>query len=226
MSAPLSVVINCAGTGRRLGLGQTKALVEVLGRSIIEWQLDLLGDVEDVRVVVGYNASQVIDRVIALRRDAMIVFNHDYERTATGNSLLLAARHVHGDVVSLDGDLLIPPADFDRLLRSPASCLGVTETRTDDAVFAILDSHRASVVSFSRVITSAYEWTGLVKVPARYLSESEHPPSQPINVFELVAPLLPMPALCIDTCEIDTPNDYERAVEWMKARCLDGGWRR
>ena len=52
MSSVKSVVISCAGIGSRLGLGQTKALIKINGKSLIAWQLDLFKDVEDVRIVV------------------------------------------------------------------------------------------------------------------------------------------------------------------------------
>ena len=57
MQTAQSVVISCAGIGSRLGLGTTKALLEIEGRSLIAWQLDFFRDVEDVRVVVGYQAN-------------------------------------------------------------------------------------------------------------------------------------------------------------------------
>ena len=39
-----SVVISCAGIGSRLGLGLTKALVQINGNSLISWQLKLFKD--------------------------------------------------------------------------------------------------------------------------------------------------------------------------------------
>ena len=53
MQTAQSVVISCAGIGSRLGLGTTKALLEIEGRSLIALQLDFFRDVEDVRGVVG-----------------------------------------------------------------------------------------------------------------------------------------------------------------------------
>ena len=49
----LSIIICCAGMGTRLGIGTTKALINVYGKSLIERQLELTKDIDDVRVVVG-----------------------------------------------------------------------------------------------------------------------------------------------------------------------------
>ena len=57
----ITIIICCAGMGTRLGIGTTKALVNVFGKPLILRQLDLMKDIEDVRIVVGYQAEKVID---------------------------------------------------------------------------------------------------------------------------------------------------------------------
>ena len=57
--------MNCAGEGRRLGLGSTKALVSIHGEPLIAWHLRMLRHVRDVVVVVGYQAEAVVDAVRA-----------------------------------------------------------------------------------------------------------------------------------------------------------------
>ena len=54
MSFIKHAIISAAGMGTRLGLNTPKCLLKFNGVSIIEHQLDLLRDVEDVRVVVGF----------------------------------------------------------------------------------------------------------------------------------------------------------------------------
>ncbi len=77
MSSVKSVVISCAGVGSRLGLATTKALVDVGGISIIGRQLEMLRDVEDIRVVVGYQAQDVIIEARKYRNDIIFVYNHE-----------------------------------------------------------------------------------------------------------------------------------------------------
>ena len=76
MSSVKSVVISCAGIGSRLGLGLTKALVQINGRSLISWQLELFKDVEDIRIVIGFQANDIIEEVRKHRQDVIFIFNH------------------------------------------------------------------------------------------------------------------------------------------------------
>jgi len=227
MPPPFTVVLNCAGVGRRLGLGQTKALVNVLGRPLIHWQLDLLKEVSDIRVVVGYNAQNVIEAVLARRRNAIFIFNHSYDSTATGDSLVLAARHIDGDVLSLDGDLLIGPREIAVLYRSEQPVLGITPTLSEQAVFVEIESREGEFTAkgFSQVSRSPWEWTGLIRCPASELVRAAIIRGRgPHHVFQLVAPLLPIKAVVVDTREIDTPGDYMRAAAWLAKQTVGGNW--
>ena len=58
-----TVIISCAGMGKRLGLGIVKCLVDVDGKPLIIRNLELLDDCDDVRVVVGDQAERVIEVV-------------------------------------------------------------------------------------------------------------------------------------------------------------------
>ena len=72
MSISKTVVIGCAGIGSRLGLGQSKALINIHGKPLIHWQLELLAEVEDVRVVVGYQANEVIKTILEVRKMSLL----------------------------------------------------------------------------------------------------------------------------------------------------------
>ncbi len=117
MSSIKSVVISCAGIGSRLGLATTKALVEIDGLTVIARQLQALENVEDLRIVVGYQAGDVIAEVRRCRPDAIFVYNHDYFSTKTGASFYLGARHGNDYAIELDGDLLVNPDDMRMLLE-------------------------------------------------------------------------------------------------------------
>jgi choline kinase len=216
MRASVRVVINCAGEGRRLGLGSTKALVSVMGEPLIAWHLRMLRHVDDVVVVVGYQAEQVIEAVRPLRPDAIFAFNHDYATTGTAASLAKGCRGATGDVISLDGDLLVHPEDFDDFLRAPRPCLGVAPATTTHAVHArvVGENGSTAVVGFNEV-GDGLEWTGLLRVPGALVEEAEAGHATRGHVFEMLAPHLPMQALHVRAREIDTPADYDRALEWL-----------
>src|SRR4051812_44980275 len=92
MSIIKHAVITAAGIGSRLGMNLPKCLVAVAGKSIIDYQLALLKEVEDIRIVVGFMQEQVIEHVKALRPDAIFVCNHQYASTTTLQSLFLGAK--------------------------------------------------------------------------------------------------------------------------------------
>ncbi len=50
-----AVIIGCAGMGNRLGLGMTKALVEVDGNPLIIRHLEQLDDEEDIHNMPDYS---------------------------------------------------------------------------------------------------------------------------------------------------------------------------
>ena len=117
MQVSRTVIISCAGMGNRLGLGTTKALVEVEGKPLIMHHLEKLKDESDIRVVVGYQAEKVINVVRKYRKDVVFVFNHNYRETGTGASVALASQYANEYILSLDGDLIIHPDDMKKILE-------------------------------------------------------------------------------------------------------------
>jgi choline kinase len=92
MSIAKTVIISCAGTGSRLGLAKTKALITIGNKTLISYQLELFKDVEDLRIVVGFQANDVINEVLKCRKDVIFVYNHNYFETKTGASFYLGAK--------------------------------------------------------------------------------------------------------------------------------------
>lgn len=211
MSVSKTIVISCAGMGTRLGIGSTKALIDVDGRPLLLRQLELLKDYDDIRIVVGYQKEKVMEMVTAYRRDVLFVFNHDYKNTGTGASFLLGARHSRDLVVALDGDLLVHPEDLKRVLESDEEYICGTAPSTDNPVLLqTADTPEGRVVTgFSRE-QGEYEWTGLAQIRADRLGTGTG------HVYQLLEPLLPIGMKEIRTKEIDTMDDYEHAVAWVK----------
>ena len=70
MPSAQSVVLSCAGIGSRLGLAQTKALVQIMGKSLDRLgRWEIFSNVEDLRIVVGYQAMDVVREVRKYRND-------------------------------------------------------------------------------------------------------------------------------------------------------------
>lgn len=211
MAVSRTVIISCAGMGNRLGLGNTKALVEVDGKPLIIRHLEMLGDEPDVRVVVGYQAEKVIRLVKEYRKDVLFVFNHKYRETGTGASVALASRLANDYILSLDGDLLVHPEDMNKILACEHEFVGGGVPETDDPW--MLQTYEENgieyVSSFSHNI-GQYEWNGITQMKSQKMQRGTG------HVFQLIEPYLPLPFMELRTREIDTVNDYERAVKWVK----------
>lgn len=207
MSQNKTIIISCAGMGTRLGIGVTKALVQVEGVPLIIRQLEQLNEYDDIRVVVGYQAEKVIDLVKNYRKDVVFCFNYDYKITGTAASFskgLLGAREY---VVAFDGDLLVNPKDLQEFLNQDCECVGGCEPTTDNPVLMRVDN--GNVIRFSRE-EGDLEWTGLAMLRRDRLQPQEH------HVYQMIEPLLPIKVMKIRTKEIDTQHDYEKAVEWVR----------
>lgn len=211
MAVSRTVVISCAGMGNRLGLGSTKALLEIEGKPLIVRHLEMLEKEEDIRVVVGYQAGQVIEVVRTYRPDAMFVFNHRYRETGTGASVALAAKYANEYILSLDGDLLVHPDDMNRILSCEHEFVSGGEPETDDPwmLQTYQDQGVEYVSTFSKNIGN-YEWNGITQMKSVKLQNGTG------HVFQLIEPYLPVPFMPIRTREIDTINDNERAVAWVR----------
>lgn len=211
MQVSRTVIISCAGMGNRLGLGTTKALVEVEGKPLIMHHLEKLKDESDIRVVVGYQAEKVINVVRKYRKDVMFVFNHNYRETGTGASVALASQYANEYILSLDGDLIIHPDDMKKILECDHEFVsgGIPDTDEPWMLQTYKDDGKEFVSAFSKNIGN-YEWNGITQMKSAKIKNGQG------HVFQLIEPYLPIPFLELRTREIDTVNDYERAVEWVR----------
>ena len=200
MSSIKSVVISCAGIGSRLGLGQTKALITVNGKSLIAWQLELFKDVEDIRVVIGYQANDVVQEVLRYRQDVIFVYNHRYFETKTGASFFLGAQHANEYVLEWDGDLLVHPDDVKKILETDDEFICYAEKSSEEAVF-VHTNEAGEVLAFSRE-SGDYEWTGPACIKRKNLNYTSN------NVFNQLEPYLPMRGMKVRAYDIDTYQDY------------------
>ncbi|MBF7073115.1 HAD-IB family phosphatase [Glaciecola sp. MH2013] len=204
-----SVVLSCAGIGSRLGLAKTKALIEIEGKKLIHFQLEIFENVEDLRVVVGYQARSVIQAVLEKRDDVLFVYNHDYFQTKTGTSFYLGARHANEYCIAWDGDLIVHPEDVAACLDFQGEYIGCSDIVSEDTVFIKTDE-LGNVLSFSRE-QGDYEWSGPAKIKRdniKYMST---------NVFNQIEGLLPLPFLKIRAQDVDTYADYKNAIAFMKS---------
>lgn len=111
-------VILSAGKGSRLyphTEDRPKCLLDLSGRTLLEWQLDALAarGVHDVAVVTGFGHDQVAE-VVARRGDARgrveLIYNPFYQVADNLGSVWLARGRWDADTLLLNGDTLVSPA--------------------------------------------------------------------------------------------------------------------
>jgi choline kinase len=119
-------IILSAGKGSRLlplTADRPKCLIEMSGRTLLDWQLDslLAAGVQEIVVVAGFGV-ELVEAVIARRGTSRgsvsAIFNPFYHVADNLGSAWIARTAMDKDFLLLNGDTLIPPALVDRLLAA------------------------------------------------------------------------------------------------------------
>lgn len=128
-----------------------KCLVEIEGRTILEWQIRALqqAGLSRATVVVGFGADQVISLVQDLTSPLMrirTIVNPLFEVADNLFSCWTAREEMQEDFLLLNGDTLVEPSCVERLLESPEAPVTVaTATKAeydDDDMKVHLDGRR------------------------------------------------------------------------------------
>ena len=207
MSFVKHAVIAAAGLGSGLGLGLPKCLLHVAGKPIIYYQLKLLQDIPDVRIVVGFEEHEVIAGALKYRPDVIFVRNAAFRSTSTLDSYALGARNLSDGCLFMDADILFSPSSFHEFIEccKPDNLLvAYTEAKTVDAVYTHVDGGR--ITKFSREERTRWEWANLCWLPPKYCENSKG------AVFERLSQDLPVPSLEVVSYEIDRQEDLETAL--------------
>jgi choline kinase len=224
-----TVVISAAGLGTRLGMNMPKCLLPLHEGRLIDYQLALLPPGADVRIVVGFKETEVIDHVCRHWPDVTFVRNPNFATTSNSYSLHLATRWLKKPFIAIDGDLLIDPVAFRRFwdycqTADPPTTIGIVPRASEEAVGVARDG-AGLVTRFLRpddggYAASTHEWCGIA-----YFNGLSVEPNQKY-VFEELARYLPLPSFEIRCCEIDTPKDLEHAMQVFSSMTQPLPWMR
>ncbi|WP_455265957.1 NTP transferase domain-containing protein [Phascolarctobacterium sp.] len=207
-----SVVICCAGMGTRLGIGTTKALVDICGKPLIIRQLEQLELYDDIRIVVGFDAEKVIKIVKQYRKDIMFVFNYDYMHNGPADSLRKALLGIREYIITIDGDTIHNPNDFHKFLLAEKECVAVSKNSSLETVGAYIDDHKVQRLALG---FNDIQWSGIAKIASnKIVGLSQH-------TYEVIDQILPLDAFYIRLREINTQDDYDRAIEWFQTGMRD-----
>ena len=202
----ITVIICCAGMGTRLGIGYPKALIDIDGKPLIIRILENLQEYNDIRIVVGFQAEQVIEIVKKYRNDIMFVFNYDFSSTSIVDSINKALPYSREYIVEIDGDLLIKKEDLKKFIEFPGECIGITATNSEHPIFAKVENNK--VVDFPCTFEEK-EWIGLVKLKqSKMYGNGEF-------LYKNISKYLPLDYCMISVRDIDTTLDYEKSIEWF-----------
>jgi L-glutamine-phosphate cytidylyltransferase len=130
----MKAVILSAGQGSRLlplTEGRPKCLLPLGDKTLIEWQIWALtqGGVDEIAVVVGYHAPDVVALLKKLESPKLkirTIYNPFYKLADNLASCWMARHEMNTDFVILNGDTVIEPKIFQKLIASPAAPITVT----------------------------------------------------------------------------------------------------
>lgn len=200
-----NAVICAAGLGSRLGLDLPKCLVKIGNHRLIYYLLNVLHNVQNIRIVVGFKEDEVIEYVRSIRNDVIFVRNPDYRTTSNSYSLHLGSYDLSEPFLNIDGDMFIKQEQFDLFesqIQKGQDLIGITKAYTEDAVYVKLQNGK-KVSGFSREKISNYEWTGIAYLNNFKISKDGN------YVYQELKDILPIKACEIECFEIDTPQDLE-----------------
>lgn len=212
MSCVRHAIISCAGLGSRLGLNSAKCLVNVGGKRIIDYILPLVEDIDDLRIVVGFQEAEVMEYVSKIRSDAVFVRNPCFASTSNCFSVNLGSHDLREPFMIIDGDMIIEPSSFRRFLLAAErgeSLVGVARSKTDEAVFVALDE-LGCVRKFQRSPRLPLEWCGIAYLAGIQIERTSK------FVFDEIAKYLPLKSQELECVEIDTPDDLRMAQKEVR----------
>ena len=204
-------VICAAGLGHRLGKNMPKTLVNITeDKKIIDYQLEMVEDIELVSYVIGYQYAKIVEYVKGKREDLRIIHNSGYEYNSTSYSIYLATKDIDEPYISIDGDLLINKKEFKEFYKSfkGKTILGITPSKTEDGVYVILNKNR-EIISFQRAPETPYEWANIACISKPIVLDKDEP-----FVYTQFETHLPLQSHTIEHLyEVDTPRDLKFALQ-------------
>ncbi len=220
-----SAIILAAGFGSRLGHDMPKALIDWGEGTIIDHQIGRLRacGVQDITVVVGFQAQKVMDRVNAGWDGVRFVENPVYMDTNTAKSLIYGlAAAPQGDVVWLNGDVVFDQGVLQLILDASGETALAVDPRIcgdEEVKYRVRDG---KLTALSKQVHGDGEAVGINRIAAAdrdlYVKALEYVEDGAYfeRALEHILPFTQRPVRCIDigdlrAMEIDFPEDLVEA---------------
>jgi len=142
----IKAIIPVAGAGtnlRPLTYTQPKPLIPVAGKPIISYIIDQLSSlgIRDYIFIIGYLGEKIRDFVEQSYPDIRKTFVTQEHREGSGHAIWTAREYFQDSdqIIIFFGDTILD-ADFDRIIRSPQSCVAVQKVR-NPREFGLVEFH-------------------------------------------------------------------------------------
>ena len=232
----MQAIIMAAGVGSRLGdltKDKPKAFLEIKGKKLIEYNLDVLRSfgIEDVTIVTGY----MCEKFEELTKDmpgVRCVFNPFYETVNVLGSFYIGQEYLKDDdLIYLHADTLADPAIFRRMIESDSDIVMPVDFKEcdEEAMKVRTDSGKITEVSKRIPLNlSEGEFIGICKIKKEIIPSLKAVSKQLLKKKELnsyfeaaIQELIDqdkVDVLSVPTdgdfwIEIDFVEDYEKAIK-------------
>lgn len=117
----MQAIIMAAGKGSRLGEltnGNPKSFVEIKGKKLIEYNLQLLNKygIEKIVIVTGYR-SEAFEELTREMENVHLIYNPFYEMVNVLGSFFMGMEAIDDDFIYLHADTLCDPFIFEKLVH-------------------------------------------------------------------------------------------------------------
>lgn len=229
----MQAIIMAAGKGSRLGSlteGKPKSFVEIRGKKLIEYNLQLLKkyQVKEIILVTGYQ-NEEFEELAEHWGNISLVYNPFYEMMNVLGSFYMGMEQLKEDFLYLHADTLCDPAIMERLLGVEADIVLPVDYKKCDEEAMKVRSERGRIVEITKQMPpedAEGEFIGIAAFRKEILPELKKTVKQLMKEKEFgayfesaVQRLIDQKKYNIKTiptngafwAEIDFAEDYERA---------------
>lgn len=150
----MQAIIMAAGKGSRLGsltAGNPKSFVEIKGRKLIEYNLELLQHygVDEIIIVTGYRC-EAFEELTKDMKNVHLMYNPFYEMVNVLGSFYMGMEALCDDFIYLHADTLCEPVIFEKLMRFDADVVLPVEYRKCDEEAMKVRSKNGRIVEITK----------------------------------------------------------------------------
>ena len=150
----MQAIIMAAGKGSRLGEltgGNPKSFVEIYGKKLIEYNLDILKElgVDEIIIVTGYRRDAFYQLTKEMPQ-VRLIFNPFYEMVNVLGSFFIGMQYLHDDFIYLHADTLCDPAVFKQLALFQADINLPVDYKTCDEEAMKVRSSNGKIVQITK----------------------------------------------------------------------------